>query len=126
MSSKHAFSKGKVQHVSVHSALHKNKYTSTSVRQGQQEKNFAKFIANYWGEWRDVILSLHPESDRISRDGQNVHSIIEIGSRSRKVLPTLKMMLSDEHKLEKSGAVRCVRRLLGPIVSQVFCETNSS
>lgn len=47
MSSKHTFSKGKVQHVSVHSALHKNKYTSKSVRQGQQEKNFAKLIANY-------------------------------------------------------------------------------
>lgn len=112
--------------MSVHSALHKNKYTSKSVRQGQQEKNFANLIANYWGEWRDAILSLHPESDRISRDGQNVHSIIEIGSRSRKVLPTLKMMLSDEYKLEKSSAVRCVHRLLGPIVSQVFCETNSS
>lgn len=126
MSSKCTFSKGKVRHVSVRSPLHKNKYISKSIRQGQQEKKFAKLIASYWGEWRDAILSLHPESDRISRDGQYVHSIIEIGSRSRKALPTLKMMLSDEYKLEKPGAVGGVCRLLGHIISQVFYETNSS
>lgn len=47
MSSKCTFSKGKVRHVSVRSPLHKNKYISKSIRQGQQEKKFAKLIASY-------------------------------------------------------------------------------